>query len=209
MKLSIIIPVYNAENYIQRMLNSILLSDKLFEVICVNDGSTDKSLSKLEEYTDERIKIYSKTNEGVLKTWRYGLERCHGDYVTIFDADDYVETDYIDRIFEFIDTENLDVLFTPYFVENENGEKKFSYLPFASGAYIGDAMDSIRDILLSGNIPYGKPTKVIKTSILKAQVANSHNITISDFEDWLTMVLVFAKVKSIFIDNTPLPLYST
>lgn len=77
-------------------------SQKDFEVICVNDGSTDNSLSILQSYQDDRVTVYSKKNEGVFKTWQYGLTKAKGDYVTIFDDDDYIDSEYIDVIYDFI-----------------------------------------------------------------------------------------------------------
>ena len=129
MQLSIIIPVYNAGQYLDKLMHTILRSKQEFEVICIDDGSEDNSLSKLKAVTDSRVKVYTKKHEGVYKAWTYGLERTSNDYVTVFDSDDYIDTEYLDCIADFIDRIHADMLCVPYHVENENGGGYDSLLP--------------------------------------------------------------------------------
>ena len=203
MKLSIVIPAYNAEKYIMRMINCILNSKCDFEIVCVNDGSTDNTLNILNGINDSRVKVFSKQNEGPYKTWQFGVKHSQGDYITILDADDYIDEDYIEYIFNFIEKINADVLFTPYYIETIEGEKKYSKLPLDEGLYKDEALDSIRNCLISGRIPYGKPTKVIRRYLLVDQINNSYNERLKDFEDWLTMIQIFSKAKSLFVLNKP------
>lgn len=202
MKLSIIIPVYNAELYLKKLLNSILASKDSFEVICIDDGSTDLSLNILQSVDDRRMKVYSKKNEGVYKTWKYGLDQATGEYVTVFDSDDYIETEYISCIMDFIDNVHADVLYTSYMLEDENGKRQgVNELPFHDGLYEGDKLEEIRDKLISGSVSYSKHTKIVKRNILMEQVKNSTDQPISDFEDWLTMISVFCKISSLYVLN--------
>lgn len=95
-KLSIIIPVFNAEDYLNKCLNSILnqtFDD--FEVICVNDGSTDNSLEILTEYAkqDKRIKIIDQKNSGTATARKTGLDNSSGEFITFIDNDDWIEPD--------------------------------------------------------------------------------------------------------------------
>ena len=95
-KVSILIPVYNIENYISRCLDSCLAQTlKDIEIICVNDGSTDSSLSILEEYAakDERIRIITKNNGGLPSSRNVGMDNAKGEYVLYVDGDDYIEPD--------------------------------------------------------------------------------------------------------------------
>lgn len=90
-KLSIIMPIYNCEQYLSESLGSVLcqtFSD--WELVCVDDGSTDKSLDILKEYQkqDERIKIYTQQNQGAGVARNYGLRECSGEFVAFLDADD-------------------------------------------------------------------------------------------------------------------------
>ena len=93
-KLSIIIPVYNTENYLEQCLDSIInQSLKEIEIICIDDESKDNSLIILRKYQtkDKRIKVISKKNEGVGPTRNLGIELAKGEYICFIDSDDYVD----------------------------------------------------------------------------------------------------------------------
>ena len=93
-KFSIIVPVYNTEKYLRKCLDSIknqTFND--YEVIIINDGSTDNSLSIVSAINDIRIKIYSKSNGGVSAARNDGIIHSVGDYILFLDADDiFLET---------------------------------------------------------------------------------------------------------------------
>jgi glycosyltransferase involved in cell wall biosynthesis len=203
MELSIIVPVYNAENKIHILLDSILTSPKEFEVICVNDGSSDHSARLINSYEDKRVKVLTKENEGTFKAWQYGVKYATGEYITILDQDDYVDKDYIDFIFKFIETIKADVLFTPYYVEQENGVKYVCKIGIKEGLYSGDNLSDIRNRLLSGEVPYAKFTKVVKRGLYNKQIIGTYHGKLTDFEDWLTMVEIFEMAKSIYVSNIP------
>ena len=106
MKFSIIIPVYNVEQYLRACLDSVLaqtFSD--WEAVCVNDGSTDGSLSVLEEYEkkDHRLRIISQPNGGLSAARNTGLAAAQGDYVVFVDSDDWVEPSMLSRLAEMSD----------------------------------------------------------------------------------------------------------
>lgn len=89
MKFSVIIPAYNAEKFITRSLNSVLNQTyKDFEIIVVNDGSTDKTKEVVGQINDERIKVINKNNEGVSVARNTGIKNSIGDYICFLDADD-------------------------------------------------------------------------------------------------------------------------
>ena len=86
---SVIIPLYNKEKYIQNTLNCVFnQSFYNFEVIIVNDGSTDRSLVILEEFSDDRLKIIHQKNQGVSAARNTGMENVQADYICFLDADD-------------------------------------------------------------------------------------------------------------------------
>ena len=201
MKLSVIIPVYNAANKIHIMIDSIIKSKLDFEVICVNDGSKDNSVNVIENYNDERIKVLTKENEGTFKAWQYGLKYASGEYVTIFDQDDYIDEGYIEYIYYFMDNIKADVLITPYYIEEESGENYVCEIGLEDGLYQEKDLYKIKDRILGGLIPYAKFTKVIKREVLQKQVKCTYQGQLRDFEDWLTMVEVFDFSDSIFIKN--------
>lgn len=115
MKLSIIIPVYNVENYIQECIESILnqgLSYDEFEVILVNDGSTDGSKNLCESIVSENfnIKLINQKNKGQSSARNKGLELAKGDFIFFIDADDYLKPNYLKELLEIIEQNSLDFL---------------------------------------------------------------------------------------------------
>lgn len=91
--ISIIIPVYNTEKYIEECINSLLnQSLKEIEIICINDGSTDNSLNLLKDFEqkDPRIIVISKENSGPANARNIGLNSASADYIYFMDSDDYI-----------------------------------------------------------------------------------------------------------------------
>ena len=97
-EISVIIPLYNAEKYIGRCVRSILdqsLDNSSYEVIVINDGSTDNSLKMLNVFEDEITLINSDTNDGLPASLNKGILKAKSKYVVRLDADDYVHKDYL------------------------------------------------------------------------------------------------------------------
>lgn len=93
-KISIIIPVYNAEKYLRKCLESVINQTfKDIEILCINDGSTDSSLNILNEYAekDERVRVFSQKNSGPAVARNVGLAEAGGEYLWFIDADDWME----------------------------------------------------------------------------------------------------------------------
>lgn len=99
-KISIIIPVYNLEDYIKKCLDSVFAQTyKNIEVIIVNDYSTDKSIDIINNYKDDRLKIINHdTNKGAGWARRTGIEQATGDYVITVDGDDWLSSDFIEKL---------------------------------------------------------------------------------------------------------------
>lgn len=113
-RVSVIVPVYNVEKYLKQCLDSLInqtLED--IEIICVNDGSTDSSLNILEEYQnkDNRIKIISQENKGVSAARNLGLKNAKGEYLLFIDADDWVELNALEELFNYSKKLNSEILF--------------------------------------------------------------------------------------------------
>lgn len=97
---SIIIPLYNKENFIEKTIQSILEQTfQDFEIIIVNDGSTDKSEEKILQFKDFRIHYFTKKNEGASTARNYGIEKANADFITFLDADDYWYPMFLETIF--------------------------------------------------------------------------------------------------------------
>lgn len=101
-KISVIIPVFNAEKYLLRCLESVSNQTlKEIEIICVNDGSSDKSFELLNEYAtfDKRIKIINQKNEGSSSARNQGLKHAKGEFIGFVDADDTIEKDFFELLY--------------------------------------------------------------------------------------------------------------
>ncbi|MCM1182618.1 MAG: glycosyltransferase [Roseburia sp.] len=111
---SVIVPVYNAELFLRRTVNSILEQTyRNIEVILVDDGSTDKSGEICDAFAlrDKRIKSYHNTNHGVSYARNYGIDVARGEYVHFVDADDVIPPDFVELMLNNITAENSDVVF--------------------------------------------------------------------------------------------------
>lgn len=114
-KISVIVPVYNSENYIERCLDSILNQKyKNIELIIVNDGSMDNTEDIISKYNDDRIIYLSKKNTGVSDSRNMGIEKATGDYITFVDADDYVDENIYSNIFNIPKIEYYDMIMFGY-----------------------------------------------------------------------------------------------
>lgn len=113
MKLSVVIPVYNAQFYLENCIESILNQNfEDFELLLINDGSTDSTLDICQEYErkDKRIRVFNKTNSGVSDTRNYAINKIKGEYVLFIDSDDWIENNTFGSLFEVVDSNNPDLI---------------------------------------------------------------------------------------------------
>lgn len=109
---SVIIPVYNAEKYISKCLDSLLdQTFKRMQIIIINDGSTDNSAQILNKYEvlDDRVSVYHTENRGVSSARNLGIDKATGEYIIFIDADDFVRNDMIEKMYYRILQDNSDV----------------------------------------------------------------------------------------------------
>ena len=124
-KVSIILPVYNSEDYIERCVESILNQTyKDFEIIIINDGSKDNSQEIIdrykEEYPDTIVAIEQK-NKGVARTRNYGIQIANGKYIMFIDNDDFMDKDYVETYVKNIEEDDLDMVIGGYRRPTKNG----------------------------------------------------------------------------------------
>lgn len=128
-KISIIIPIYNAEKYLERCIDSVLNQtyDNI-EVILVNDGSKDRSLEICKEFEaiDERIIVIDKPNAGAWLARYDGINRATGEYVAFVDSDDYVESNYIEKLYNKAQENDYDIVVCGFKRIDEKTRKVFS-----------------------------------------------------------------------------------
>lgn len=120
-KFSIIIPVYNVEKYIKDCLDSVLnQSYDNYEVIVVNDGSTDKSEDVIKSIKNDKIKYFNKDNSGVSDTRNFGISKCTGDYFIFVDSDDTINEDLLKVLSDVIAKKEVDLV--KYQIQMIDGE---------------------------------------------------------------------------------------
>ena len=111
-KVSVIVPVYNVEQYLERCLNSLINQTlKDIEIICVNDGSTDSSLSILENFAaqDNRIKIINQSNQGISVGRNNALKIATGEFIGYVDSDDWVSYNFFELLYNNAKKYNADI----------------------------------------------------------------------------------------------------
>lgn len=125
-KVSIIIPVYNSEKFINKCVDSVLeQSFKDYEIILINDGSKDNSKEILNEYKEkypEKITVIHQENMGVSKTRNNAIKMAKGKYIMFIDNDDFIDKDYIDVFVKEIEEQDYDVVLGGYRRPNEEGK---------------------------------------------------------------------------------------
>ena len=172
-KVSVIMPIYNADEYLRIALDGVLaqtLSD--FELICIDDGSTDSSLKILKEYheKDERVRIVTENNAGPSIARNKGIVRARGEYVIFLDADDFYEPTLLSSLYEAAVKDDLDVAVARFDIFNNKQQKYTAAVEeihsdiFASGQVV--SKNEYPDCILQSTTGYVW-NKLFKTSFIK------------------------------------------
>ena len=165
---SIIVPVYNAEKYIGRCLDSILcqtFSD--IEIIVIDDGSSDKSLKICREYElkDKRIKVVAQENKGVSYTRNKGIKLAKGEFVQFVDSDDYISPDMTEKLMHYVDKYDTDMVICGC-VELYDENKRFVSSEFEGVSEVKDLNITYPDIF-ENFILNGPVNKLYKKKCIK------------------------------------------
>lgn len=145
-KISVIISVYNTEQYLRRCLESVVnqtIQD--IEIICVDDGSTDGCPQILEEYKlrDSRVKVIHKENGGLVSARKTGVENAEGEYVGYVDSDDWIEADMYEALYKEVCNSRTDLVSCGYFLEGAYTTVHMDTVD--SGFYSGEKMKYLRE----------------------------------------------------------------
>lgn len=172
--LSIVIPIYNAEKYLKETIHSVLNQTySNFEIIAVNDGSTDHSLEILQQFTDERIQIINKENTGVSDTRNKAIKAAHGKYICFLDADDYLSPQYLERMYMTAEENSADMVVCNYL--------PFRGIPDFSNVKSEAIAVQSTDILVQAGVLTSACTKLIKKSTLsKYNIEFDTNLTFGE-----------------------------
>lgn len=167
-KFSVIIPVYNCEKYLKNCVDSVLNQNyENVEIILVDDGSTDCTGAICDSFTDERISVYHKENEGPLLTRVFGVSKATGEYCLFIDCDDFIDNGYLNRLNGIITRENCDMVICSFRRVSADGIADAA-TPWTEERVFGKGeIDTFRKEFLLNNYLNSMCTKTIRTDILK------------------------------------------
>ena len=206
-KVSIIVPCYKVEKYLRRSMDS-LVNQTLdnVEIICINDGSPDNCLSILKEYQEKykekNIVIIDKQNEGVWKGRFDGIEKATGEYITFTDSDDYVSTDYAEKLYTAAKEKQSDILVCGFYrVDADNGHVYSTEMTKFADKHI-DMKINPEDILTINTALWNK---LYKAEVLKKLKNLEKPPKILD--DMMFLLLAYLNTQKIDFISDPLYYY--
>ncbi len=197
--ISIVIPVFNSEKYIERCITSVLNQTyKNIEIIIINDGSKDDSETIIKNYTkkDYRIKYYSQENIGVSATRNNGINYAKGKYITFIDSDDYYETKAIEHLYNLIKSSNYDFVRGNYRLKKNNDVIKSGKIEKQIVKNYNEIYNNIFDNTL--------PSYTVLL-LIKREFLINNNIFFDNkirmMEDTIFYTKLFSKHPSVYIDS--------
>ena len=114
-KVSIIVPIYNAEEYLPKCIDSLINQTyQNIEIILLNDGSTDNTQNIIASYKDKRIIAINKKNTGIADTRNEGIKKSTGEYIMFVDSDDYLELNSIELLIKKLEKDKSDIVMFNY-----------------------------------------------------------------------------------------------
>lgn len=163
---SVVIPLYNKRDYIQKTIDSVLHQTyPHFEVIVVDDGSTDGSAELIENITDSRVRLIKQENAGVSVARNRGIQDARFEYIALLDADDWWDEDFLKSITGLIDHYPEVLLFCTKYARVKNGEM-LPQRPFFKSDQPEFTFDLIEVLLANNDTPINSSNAVFKKSLL-------------------------------------------
>ena len=200
-KISVIIPVYNAEKYISRCVDSILSqTTDDFELLLIDDGSQDSSGNICDNYSlaDKRIKTIHKSNGGVSSARQCGLDNSTGEYVIHIDSDDWIEPHMFQTLISFADKNQADIVIFDFYRVSKNSIDHIIQKPSSF-----DHISVLRDIV-SGRLYASCWNKLVRHSIInRYDVTFPEGVNLGEDKCFLAKLLI----NNISIAYLPSPLY--
>ncbi len=175
--ISIIVPVYNAAKYIKDTIDSVLLQDyENFEVILVNDCSTDESIKIIDSYRkDPRIRLISNTsNQGAAASRNIGISEANGDFITFLDSDDVWDSHKLSKELTFMKSKDIAFAFTSYEFGDENAKGTGKYVNVPAQLTYKEALS--RTVIFTSTVMFDM-SKLTKDDIKMPLVASEDTAT--------------------------------
>ena len=206
--ISIVIPIYNVENYLRQCLDSIVAQTyQNFECLLINDGSPDHSADICREYVskDSRFRYFEKENGGVSSARNLGLEHSKGEYITFIDSDDWVDSDYLEVLYTTLLEEGADITVSTYKQFNIK-DNCFYFHIFQRGydkkTFTGqELIDNLQALSSFDHSYVSSSNKLVKSSQLKTVRFNEKTTLGEDMEFWYKLYLISDKIVYVNKDN--------
>ncbi|MBR5874952.1 MAG: glycosyltransferase [Oscillospiraceae bacterium] len=205
-KVSVVIPVFNVEQYIEVCIQSLLNQTyNNLEIILVNDGSTDSSGLLCDKFAqqDDRVLVVHKANGGVSSARNIGIDNSSGEYIMFVDPDDWVDTDMVECIVKDFENNDADAVFCGYWenYEESTGLTPVIHSPVKTGEVDGKA--AIYQCLIDFGHGYFTAVwnKCFKADFVKQSGVYFEKYTIAEDELWLIKLLL--QSKAVYLDNRP------
>ena len=202
-EISVIVPVYNVEDYLAKCLESVISQTfEDIEILCVNDGSTDNSAKILEKYAefDKRIKIFTEENEGISSARNCALNHVKGKYIFYVDPDDYISTNALEQLHNKAIKNNADLVLYDFIQGGEDAKTGKHLTIFELKDYLNSVFNI--DIIGAGmykNIPFTAWSKLYKWDLVK-DIRFNEGMVYEDLPYW---AYVFTHAKRIAYINKP------
>ncbi|MBU8752326.1 glycosyltransferase family 2 protein [Priestia megaterium] len=200
-KLSILIPAYNAEKYISKCLDTVLLQPyKDLEVIVIDDNSSDKTLNILQKYENKHLVlkvIHNSTNRGVVKVRNDLLNKCSGEYIMFCDADDFMEQNAITLAINNMENQSVDLVVFNYKM------KKKGFTIKSREKFMAQRKYEKRD-LISSHVKHLKTLYwgVLWNKCYKKSIITEHQLSFQEgIEDIMFNIQYMSKINSVYILN--------
>ena len=199
--ISIIVPVYNVENYLRQCLDSIMgQTYQNFECLLINDGSPDYSADICSEYVfkDSRFRYFEKENGGVSSARNLGIEHSKGEYITFIDSDDWVDSDYLEILYNALIDENADISVSTY-KRFHMADNCWYFHSFQRGyekkIFTGSELIDNLQLLSSFDHSYGSVCgKLVKSVRVETIRFNEETTLGEDMEFWYKLYLISDKI---------------
>ena len=181
--ISVVMSVFNGGDYLRKSIESILNQSYLnFEFIIIDDGSTDTSLEIIKSYKDNRIVLINRKNKGFITSLNEGIEKSKGKYIARMDADDISFPSRLEKQFDFIEKNNLDICGGHYLLINKNGK--------INGLNVVPTSHKMCTLSLFFKVPFAHPSVMIRKQFLDENYLeygqSSYKIA-EDLDLWLRM----------------------
>lgn len=193
-KISVIIPIYNVEKYLEKSIESVINQTyENLQIILIDDGSTDGSGEICDNFAnrDSRVEIYHRVNAGVSASRNFGMSKAIGEYLIFVDADDWLEPEYCEKLLRFAILNELDVVVCNHRDIGKNFEKEAKLIE--NEKIISNKEECIKDYINNQFYVYVVWGKLYKRDIIKNLIFKEMKIG----EDTCFMIDIFNKIDKI------------